>query len=128
MLVLQAVNVKLAEAAASNHALDLFVGVLRNERHWLAYPRLKPIKRAILPSSGVLARWRRYHTLWPRQRPAAAPKSAGIALWLRRARQSRGLDRLGRPMPSHSAVPGSPCPHHADLARFSPGWMPELSV
>ena len=34
----QAVNFKCAEAAASDHTLDLFVGVLRNERHWLPCP------------------------------------------------------------------------------------------
>src|ERR1700751_66227 len=96
MLVLQAVNFKRAEAAASDHTLDLFVGVLRNERHWLAYPRMKPIKRAILPSSGVLARWRRRHTLWPRQRRAAASKNAGIALLPRGGRGKPAGDSLMR--------------------------------
>ena len=35
----QAVNLKRAEAAGSDHTLDLFVGILRNERHLPAFPK-----------------------------------------------------------------------------------------
>src|ERR1700730_16790522 len=39
MLMFQAVNLKRAEAAGSDHTLDLFVGILRNERHLPAFPK-----------------------------------------------------------------------------------------
>jgi hypothetical protein len=39
MLMFQAVNLKRAEAAGSDHTLDLFVGILRNEWHLPAFPK-----------------------------------------------------------------------------------------
>src|SRR5215471_20957944 len=109
MLMFQAVNFKRAEAAASDHTLDLFGGVLRNERHWLPCPPMKP--SAIWPSFGFLARWRHCLARRPRaaarQPPAMAPRSPfcpeGSAV-------NTAFALSGASMPFHSAL----------LASFKP--------
>ena len=53
----QAVNLKRAEAAGSDHTLDLFVGILRNERHLPAFPKERYSAFIVLWGKGLTHMW-----------------------------------------------------------------------